>query len=91
MARSSILFACSACGHESPKWHGRCPGCGEWNTFVEEQRAAAPAGRPARSGKAVRPVALADVEAGRRGADEHWASGSSTACSAAASCRDRSC
>ncbi len=63
MARSSILFACSACGHESPKWHGRCPGCGEWNTFVEEQRAPAPAGRPARSGKAVRPVALADVEA----------------------------
>ena len=63
MARSSTLFACSACGHESPKWHGRCPGCGEWNTFVEEQRAAPRAGRPARSAKAVRPVTLAEVEA----------------------------
>ena len=64
MARSATLFACSACGHESPKWHGRCPGCGEWNTFVEERRTAAPAGRAGRSGRALRPVVLADVEAG---------------------------
>ena len=64
MARSATLFACSACGHESPKWHGRCPGCGEWNTFVEEHRTAAPAGRAGRSGRALRPVVLADVEAG---------------------------
>ncbi|MDE5553250.1 MAG: DNA repair protein RadA, partial [Malacoplasma sp.] len=26
-----------SCGHESPKWMGRCPACGEWNTFVEEK------------------------------------------------------
>ena len=65
MARSATLFACSACGHESAKWHGRCPGCGEWNTFVEERAAApAPAGRAGRSGRALRPVLLADVEAG---------------------------
>jgi DNA repair protein RadA/Sms len=28
-------FACSECGHESPKWLGRCPGCSSWNSFVE--------------------------------------------------------
>ena len=70
MARSATVFACSACGHESPKWHGRCPGCGEWNTFVEERRAAAPrvgGGNKGggRSGRALTPVALSDVEAAR--------------------------
>lgn len=28
---------CNSCGAESPKWVGRCPGCGEWNTMVEEK------------------------------------------------------
>ena len=66
MARSATIFACSSCGHESPKWHGRCPGCGEWNTMTEEKRAAAPAGRaaPARGGgRALTPVTLGDVQA----------------------------
>lgn len=31
------VYFCSNCGHESPKWRGRCPSCGEWNTFVEER------------------------------------------------------
>src|ERR687893_74918 len=39
------LHICSACAHETAKWHGRCPGCGEWNTLVEEApRAATPTG-----------------------------------------------
>jgi DNA repair protein RadA/Sms len=63
MART--VFVCSACAHESAKWHGRCPGCGEWNTLVEE-RAAEPArsasGR-GKAGRALRPVRLVDVEA----------------------------
>jgi DNA repair protein RadA/Sms len=64
MPRSATLFACSACGHESPKWHGRCPGCGEWNTLVEETRSA-PTGRShgRRGGRALTPLPLADVEA----------------------------
>ncbi len=32
------VFICSTCGFESPKWNGRCPGCGEWNTMEEEVR-----------------------------------------------------
>ena len=63
MPRPATVFACSACGHESPKWHGRCPGCGEWNTLTEERREAAPSRRRARG--ALRPVALGEVEAPR--------------------------
>jgi DNA repair protein RadA/Sms len=59
MARSTA-FVCAQCGHESAKWHGRCPGCGEWNTLAEERAVTA---APRRRAKALRPVALADVEA----------------------------
>jgi DNA repair protein RadA/Sms len=65
MARSGTVFVCSSCAHESGKWHGRCPGCGEWNALVEE-RAAAPAGASGgarRAAKALRPIPLAEVEA----------------------------
>ncbi len=33
--KSKQIFFCSQCGHESPKWLGKCPACNEWNTFVE--------------------------------------------------------
>jgi DNA repair protein RadA/Sms len=62
MARSTTVFACSSCGHETPKWHGRCPGCGEWNTIVEEARAA-PSGPSRKAGRALRPVPLGEVKA----------------------------
>jgi DNA repair protein RadA/Sms len=69
MARSTI-FMCAQCGHDSAKWHGRCPGCGEWNTMAEERIApVAPAsglggGGGRRSGvKPLRPVPLSEVEA----------------------------
>lgn len=35
MAKKTVFF-CQGCGYESPKWLGQCPGCREWNTFVEE-------------------------------------------------------
>jgi DNA repair protein RadA/Sms len=35
---TKTLYVCSNCGHQEPKWHGRCPDCGEWSTFVEEAR-----------------------------------------------------
>ncbi len=37
------VFVCQNCGFNSPKWMGRCPGCSEWNTLVEEKEEAAPA------------------------------------------------
>jgi DNA repair protein RadA/Sms len=36
MAKSKTVFVCRNCGNESPKWIGKCPGCGEWNTYAEE-------------------------------------------------------
>src|SRR3954464_14781356 len=59
MARSAV-FVCAQCGHESAKWHGRCPGCEEWNTLAEERPVAS---APRRSGRSLRPVPLSQVEA----------------------------
>lgn len=36
MAKQKTKFLCNDCGYESPKWYGKCPGCGAWNTMVEE-------------------------------------------------------
>jgi DNA repair protein RadA/Sms len=71
MARPTTVFICATCGHQEPKWHGRCSGCGEWNTLAEEARAPAGRGGTAARGRAgsaaaaARPVRLADVEAVR--------------------------
>src|ERR1700748_3004538 len=69
MPKSTSVHVCSACGHETPRWAGRCPGCGEWNTMIEQpaSRAASPgpgaSGRRVARAAAVAPVALADVAA----------------------------
>ena len=36
MAKTKTVYVCQNCGVDSPKWIGKCPSCGEWNTFVEE-------------------------------------------------------
>ncbi|SMO80121.1 DNA repair protein RadA [Melghirimyces algeriensis] len=46
MAKYKSKFACQECGYESPKWLGRCPGCGHWNTLVEERESRSGSGRP---------------------------------------------
>ena len=40
MKAPKTVFACTECGSQSPKWLGRCPDCGGWNSFVEEKTAA---------------------------------------------------
>ena len=35
MAKDKIAYVCSHCGQESAKWVGKCPSCGQWNTFKE--------------------------------------------------------
>ncbi len=37
MMKEKSVWFCSSCGNESPKWMGRCPACGEWNTMVEHK------------------------------------------------------
>ncbi|MCM2677707.1 DNA repair protein RadA [Alkalicoccobacillus plakortidis] len=41
MAKKKTKFVCQDCGYESAKWMGKCPGCQEWNTMVEEMEAVA--------------------------------------------------
>ena len=42
--KDKTVFICQSCGSRSPKWVGRCPMCGEWNTMVEEIEEEVPAG-----------------------------------------------
>lgn len=54
MARTRSTYRCGACGAEGPQWTGRCAGCGEWNTIVEERVAP-----PAAIGPSTPPVSWA--------------------------------
>ena len=45
MAKTKTIFFCTSCGTESPKWMGRCPGCGAFNTMEEHIEKPVPAGR----------------------------------------------
>lgn len=68
MAKARAVFFCSACGHESMRWLGRCPACEAWNTFAEAPTALPAAGGADRKRKPVgalsAPVRLADVPLG---------------------------
>jgi DNA repair protein RadA/Sms len=60
MARTRTVFRCSDCGGAAPKWVGRCPTCGEWNTLVEEHDepvSAAAAGAALRAPDVAVPIA----------------------------------
>ena len=48
--QEKTVWFCNNCGAESSKWVGRCPGCGEWNTMIEEKV------RPAKGGRASAPL-----------------------------------
>ena len=69
MAKTKTVYICSHCGADSPKWLGKCPNCGEWNTYVEEvvEKEVPSAKRPVPSGLSergqVRPVLLRDITA----------------------------
>src|SRR5881296_109790 len=59
MAKAAISYACTECGYSAGRWFGKCPGCNEFGTLVEDRVAAPPASRAA-----ARPLLrLVDVEA----------------------------
>ncbi|MDI3298934.1 MAG: DNA repair protein RadA [Bacillota bacterium] len=66
--REAPRYVCQACGHSAPRWLGRCPGCGGWNTLVEE---ASPAEGPWPGGRrragTSRPAELLPVDQVERG------------------------
>ena len=64
---ATTIYVCQNCGHQERKWIGKCPDCGEWNSFVEERaRAAAKKeGAASRGGfrlREVKPVAYREIE-----------------------------
>ncbi|MBR3907205.1 MAG: DNA repair protein RadA [Bacteroidaceae bacterium] len=66
MAKEKTIFLCNRCGYESPKWAGKCPACGEWNTLVEKVVRNTPASRglsPAGERLQTQPVLIDDVAA----------------------------
>ncbi|MBI4277050.1 MAG: DNA repair protein RadA [Armatimonadetes bacterium] len=62
MDRTRVKFVCQNCGHETPKWLGRCPGCGEWNTIVEEVAVASGARGQAAASTSPAPLPLVEVD-----------------------------
>lgn len=73
MSRARSAHLCRSCGVTTPRWAGRCPGCGAWNSLVEEPLAAALARSGARGAPATVPLAEVDLSAsepGPTGVDE---------------------
>lgn len=67
MAAAKTLWYCTNCGNESPKWMGRCPACGEWNTMVEapvEKKSAGSGskGLAAKASNSRKPVYLKEID-----------------------------
>lgn len=68
MAKNAVktIWYCTECGADSPKWQGRCPQCGAWNTMVEERapsKTASGAG-PVRGLRGERPLRVSEIQAG---------------------------
>ena len=63
MAKQKSVYFCQNCGAESAKWIGRCPACGEWNTYVEEIVSTKKPGLQSfDERKAEKPVPLAEID-----------------------------
>jgi DNA repair protein RadA/Sms len=66
MVKTKTRYVCQICGSAQPKWQGKCPDCGEWNTLVETIVQEPPPGRvggPALAGGATVPLSLPDIPA----------------------------
>lgn len=67
MAKDKTVFVCNNCGQDSPKWVGKCPNCGAWNTYVEEIIRKEPANKRPLSGMSPgksKPSSLSEVVTG---------------------------
>lgn len=59
--KHTTIFCCQKCGYQSPKWLGKCPDCGAWNSLVEESSVKTPSGSGAIGGQNSRPIPICDV------------------------------
>lgn len=60
--KKPVLFVCQSCGHQSSKWLGKCPECGEWNSLVEEKSTRKSSGRNGFQLRDVTAIPFTDVE-----------------------------
>ncbi len=68
MAKARSVYRCAECGHDHPKWVGRCEACGAWNAVAEEpitQRPPSSRGSATRIASTARPTPLADIAKSR--------------------------
>ena len=59
--KTKTVFYCTECGNETPKWAGRCPACGAWNSIVEQADKPVKSGRKPASARAVKPVPITEI------------------------------
>ena len=64
MAKVKSAYFCQNCGHETPKWLGKCPSCNDWNTFVEElvQKQVPQVVAFSKSGETAKPTPLSEIK-----------------------------
>lgn len=62
--KSKTVFYCTSCGNETPRWQGKCPACGEWNTIVEQEAKATSAHKAVSAERRV-PKMLKEIDCGR--------------------------
>ncbi len=72
MAKAKTIYFCQECGFDSSKWMGQCPGCGQWNTFVEEKIESKRSTGASKKLQSAQPVALSQIEMKR---EERFTSG----------------
>jgi DNA repair protein RadA/Sms len=66
VGKAKSVYRCTECGHDHPKWVGRCEACGEWNTVAEEPlTVAAPSATGGRGGQSAIPARLGEIEESR--------------------------
>lgn len=64
-SKIKTVFFCNNCGNESPKWLGKCPSCGEWNTYIEEKISSTKKAGKGRNNflSDAKPVKISEIEA----------------------------
>ncbi len=62
LMKAKIVFSCQQCGYQSPKWLGKCPDCGQWNSLVEERAAQTPAQGRTTAGPPSSPARFSEIK-----------------------------
>ena len=62
-AKTKTVYVCQSCGSQSPRWMGKCPDCGAWNTMVEERMEKPKDIGSAKRSSGAEPVLLGEIQA----------------------------